>query len=81
MVGPRPPLPSQAELIELRRENGALACRPGLTGLAQVSSYDGMPVEEKAAYDGRYAQAVTLASDVKILLKTVGYFRRPPPKY
>ena len=41
----------------------------------------GPAVEEKAAYDGRYAQAVTLASDVKILLKTVGYFRRPPPKY
>lgn len=81
VVGPRPPIPSQTELVEMRRANGALDCRPGLTGLAQVNSFDGMTVAEKAAHDGRYAQNVTLGNDLRILLKTIGYFRRPPPKY
>lgn len=36
IVGPRPPLPSQAELIRLRVENGSIMLRPGMTGLAQI---------------------------------------------
>ncbi len=81
LVGPRPPLPNQIELIELRRANGALDCRPGLTGLAQVSSYDGMSVASKAELDGRYAARMSLREDVSIVLATFGYLLKPPPKY
>lgn len=80
-VGPRPPIPQQVELIALRRENGALACRPGLTGLAQVNSYDGMSVDRKAGFDGDYARRITFSGDFVIILRTFGYVLKPPPKY
>lgn len=81
LVGPRPPIASQVDLIEQRRLNGALAIRPGLTGLAQVNSFDGMSVDEKAGFDGQYARRITLAGDARIVLRTFGYLTRPPPKY
>lgn len=81
IVGPRPPIPAQTELTELRKKNGALNCRPGLTGLAQVSSFDGMSVPEKAAFDGEYASNVTLISDIRIILRTFVYLLKPPPIY
>ncbi|WP_046561421.1 sugar transferase [Kangiella geojedonensis] len=81
IVGPRPPLLAQIELIELRRKSGALGCRPGLTGLAQVSSFDGMSVPEKAAFDGQYAEQISFCADIKIMLRTFLYLLKPPPKY
>jgi len=79
VVGPRPALPTQADLIAWRAQSGAWRCRPGLTGLAQVCSYDGMPVSEKAALDGAYAQRLGLLRDLGIIARTVLYvFRRPP---
>jgi len=81
VVGPRPALPSQTGLLELRRKSGAFAVQPGLTGLAQVRSYDGMPEAEKAALDGRYASRITLLGDVTIIFRTVGYLFRRPPVY
>lgn len=81
LIGPRPSLPSQTELVELRRANGALGCRPGLTGLAQVNSFDGMTIAQKAAWDGRYAARITLVRDIAIVWRTFGYLRRPPPTY
>jgi O-antigen biosynthesis protein WbqP len=81
LVGPRPPLPNQTELIELRAANGALSCLPGLTGLAQISSYDGMTVPAKAQFDADYARKISLAGDFAIIFKTFGYLRKPPPTY
>lgn len=81
VVGPRPPIPSQVELITIRRLNGALTCRPGLTGLAQVNAYDGMTLSEKARYDGAYAARVSLILDSAIVVRTLGYMTRPPPVY
>lgn len=81
LIGPRPPIPSQTDLIELRRQNGALACRPGLTGLAQVNSYDGMSLNAKAGFDGDYAANVSFIGDCAIVLRTFGYLMRPPPTY
>ena len=81
LVGPRPGLPSQEELLRLRQENGALTCLPGLTGLAQVNAYTGMPVPEKAQWDAAYARRITFAGDVGIVLRTVGYLCSPPPVY
>jgi O-antigen biosynthesis protein WbqP len=81
IVGPRPPIPSQSELVAMRRENGALDCRPGLTGLAQVSAFDGMSPAEKAVFDGRYAAAISFMGDFWIVMRTFGYLLSPPPKY
>lgn len=81
VVGPRPPIPQQLELLQLRRNNGALAGRPGLTGLAQVNSFDGMSVAEKARYDGEYMRRVTFWSDMSIILQTLGYLLKKPPVY
>ena len=81
ITGPRPSLTSQTELIGLRRENGALGCRPGLTGLAQVNSYDGMPFDVKAKFDAKYAANITFLGDLKIFLQTFLYLTKPPPVY
>lgn len=81
LVGPRPALPTQWELRQLRAAGGADVLRPGLTGLAQVMSYDWMPVQEKAAYDNQYSEAISLWRDLKVVLKTFSYLRKPPPAY
>lgn len=81
LVGPRPPLPSQERLIQMRRQNGALRCKPGLTGLAQVNSFDGMSETEKAAFDGRYARRITLLGDLSIIVRTFAYLAKRPPVY
>lgn len=81
IVGPRPPLDSQQTLLEHRRSGPAWDCRPGLTGLAQVNSFDAMTEEEKAVLDTRYARRVTLIGDLKIIAQTVRYLFSPPPTY
>jgi O-antigen biosynthesis protein WbqP len=81
IVGPRPALPSQSELLVLRGETGAAACRPGLTGLAQIRAYEGMPIAEKSAHDGEYARRMSLWLDLTISVRTIGYLFRRPPVY
>jgi len=80
-VGPRPPLPTQTDLLILREKNGSDQCRPGLTGLAQISGYDGMPVSAKAELDGRYASDIGFLKDLAIIVRTVPYLLRRPPVY
>jgi O-antigen biosynthesis protein WbqP len=81
VVGPRPALASQTRLLELRAAEGAMSVRPGLTGLAQVNSYDGMSEIEKARYDGQYAKSLGFFRDVGIILRTFVYLTRRPPVY
>lgn len=81
LVGPRPALPSQVDLLELRRAGGAERVRPGLTGLAQVNAYNGMSVEAKAQFDNQYAAEHTFIGDVRIFAQTVRYLSSPPPAY
>lgn len=81
VVGPRPAIATQEDLLRMRAENGSARCRPGLTGMAQVNSYDGMPDTEKAAYDGEYARNLSIATDISIIVRTFGYLLRPPPVY
>lgn len=81
LVGPRPALPSQETLLSLRREHGALDVKPGLTGLAQIRAYDGMPDHVKAQHDAEYALSITLMKDIEILCRTIGYLSKPPPRY
>lgn len=70
-VGPRPALWNQFDLIEQRESFGANDIRPGLTGLAQVSSSVELPIPEKAAWDGYYVTRYSAWVDFMILCKTV----------
>lgn len=81
LVGPRPALPAQDRILRLRRENGSMSCYPGLTGLAQINSYDGMNDEQKTTWDGRYHHRLSFATDLAIIFKTFGYLLKPPPTY
>lgn len=81
IVGPRPALASQEELCALRRQLGAFSCKPGLTGLAQIKAYSGMPDKEKASWDAQYCQVVTFLNDIQIILSTFRYLLKPPPVY
>ena len=80
-IGPRPPIPAQIELVEMRRKNGALDIQPGLTGWAQVNAFDGMSPEQKAEFDAQYVQRLSLFLDILILFKTIVYFTKRPPIY
>ena len=81
LIGPRPPIPSQKNLIQLRTLNNSIHLRPGLTGWAQVNSYDNIPDFEKASLDGYYFDNISFTLDVKILLMTISYLTKRPPKY
>ena len=72
IIGPRPELWNQYDLIEERERLGANDVLPGLTGWAQVNGRDELPIPVKARYDGEYAQHVTFGFDVKIFFKTIG---------
>lgn len=71
IVGPRPALWNQFDLIALRDENGSNSVRPGLTGWAQVNGRDELPIEVKAGFDGEYIKKMSILFDIKIILMTV----------
>lgn len=71
IVGPRPALWNQYDLIEERDKYGANDIRPGLTGWAQVNGRDELEIPVKAALDGEYAKKMSFGFDVKCLFKTV----------
>ncbi|MBQ3035375.1 MAG: sugar transferase, partial [Lachnospiraceae bacterium] len=71
IVGPRPALWNQYDLIEERDKYGANDVRPGLTGWAQVNGRDELEIPVKAALDGEYVRKMGVAMDVKCILKTV----------
>ncbi|MEG1263662.1 MAG: sugar transferase [Clostridia bacterium] len=70
IVGPRPALLNQYDLIAERDKYGANAVRPGLTGLAQVNGRDELPIPVKAKYDGDYVQNIRFLLDAQCVLKT-----------
>lgn len=72
IVGPRPALWNQEDLIAERDLYDANAVRPGLTGLAQVSGRDELPIPIKARYDGEYVDNISLMKDMMLIVKTVG---------
>lgn len=73
VIGPRPVILAEKELIEMRQSNGADRVLPGLTGLAQVHGRDHVSNLKKAGYDGDYAVAVSFRTDLKITLRTIWY--------
>ena len=70
IVGPRPALWNQYDLIAERDKYGANDILPGLTGWAQINGRDELPIEVKAKLDGEYAQRWSLIFDVEIIFKT-----------
>ena len=73
IVGPRPIIPEEMELIHLRKLHGAESVRPGLTGWAQINGRDNLKAPKKATMDGYYARHAGWGMDLHILLQTVAY--------
>lgn len=71
VVGPRPALFNQDNLIQLRTEKGVHVIRPGLTGWAQINGRDELPIPEKVELDAYYLRRQSLAFDVKIIFLTI----------
>ncbi len=71
LVGPRPCLPMQKELIEERTKRGVLKILPGITGLSQVMGIDMSEPVKLAEKDAEYIQTRSFMFDIKILLWTV----------
>ena len=72
VIGPRPALPNQYDLIEARDKYGANDVRPGLTGWAQVNGRDELPIPVKAAFDGEYCRRISFMFDLKCFFMTIG---------
>ena len=70
IVGPRPALWNQYDLISERDKYDANSIRPGLTGLAQIMGRDELPIEVKSKYDGQYVKEYGFIYDLKIIFKT-----------
>lgn len=70
IVGPRPALWNQYDLIEERDKYGANNIRPGLTGWAQINGRDELEIDVKAKLDGYYVQNISLLMDIKCFLGT-----------
>lgn len=71
LIGPRPALWNQYDLIKERDKYGANDILPGLTGWAQVNGRDELEIDEKAKFDGEYTKRMSFLFDVKIFFLTI----------
>lgn len=71
IIGPRPALWNQYDLIEERDKYAANNVHPGLTGWAQINGRDELPIEVKAKLDGEYVQKIGVWMDVKCFFGTI----------
>lgn len=71
VIGPRPALWNQEDLIAEREKYGANDIRPGLTGWAQINGRDELAVEEKARYDGEYVERMSFSFDCRCFFGTI----------
>lgn len=71
IVGPRPALFNQYDLIEMRTKKSIHLLSPGLTGWAQINGRDEIPLEKKVELDWEYSQKKSLMLDLKIVLLTL----------
>lgn len=71
IIGPRPALWNQYDLLEERDRYGANDVRPGLSGWAQINGRDELPIEVKARLDGEYVQRMSFLFDVKCFFGTI----------
>lgn len=71
LVGPRPCLPSQVELISQRRIHGIFNMRPGITGLAQINGVDMSDSNKLVEMEKMYAAENGMGIDLTIIVKTI----------
>ena len=71
IIGPRPALWNQFDLIEERDKYGANDVRPGLTGWAQINGRDELEIPVKAKLDGEYVERMSFGFDVKCFFGTI----------
>lgn len=71
VVGPRPALWNQDDLVAERDKYGANEIKPGLSGWAQANGRDTLPIPEKAKLDGEYVKRFNIWFDIRIIFKTV----------
>lgn len=71
LVGPRPCLPIQKELVEERRKRGVYTLRPGITGLAQVQDVNMSSPRKLAEIDADYLNRQSFGLDLGIILRTI----------
>ena len=71
LVGPRPALFNQDDLVALRRAAGVDALRPGITGWAQINGRDELPIPEKVRLDAEYLAQMSFGFDLQIMLGTI----------
>ena len=72
VIGPRPALWNQDDLIAERDKYGANDVKPGLTGWAQIHGRDELPIRQKAELDGYYVHHIQLKMDLECLWRTAG---------
>ena len=70
IIGPRPALWNQFDLIEERDKYDVHKLYPGITGYAQIKGRDTLPITHKAALDGEYVKKISLWLDIKIFIGT-----------
>ncbi len=71
VVGPRPALWNQFDLIAERDKYGANDILPGLTGWAQINGRDELPIDVKARLDGEYVEKMGFCMDIRCILGTI----------
>lgn len=71
IIGPRPALWNQDDLIAERDKYGANDVLPGLTGWAQINGRDELEIPVKAKFDGEYVERMSFAFDVKCFVGTI----------
>lgn len=71
IIGPRPALWNQYDLLEERDRYGANDVRPGLTGWAQINGRDELPIRVKAKLDGEYVEKLSFLFDCKCFVGTI----------
>lgn len=71
LIGPRPSLHNQFDLINLRTDMGVHKLRPGITGWAQINGRDNVTLEEKVKYDEYYLKNFSIKLDFKIFFITI----------
>jgi len=71
IIGPRPALWNQYDLMDERDKYGVHNLYPGLTGYAQINGRDELPIPDKAKLDGYYVEHISLWLDIKIFFGTI----------
>ena len=70
IVGPRPVIPEEEELVSKRSRAGVYSLKPGVTGWAQINGRDHVNIDEKVELDSYYLEKQSFFFDIKIILKT-----------